>query len=171
MRDPLTGLYNRRYVEETMPRELARAARQKAPLSVVVLDVDHFKRFNDTNGHAAGDVVLRQVGAVLRSTFRAADVVSRYGGEEFVAVLPDCGLADATARANAVCSAIRDLSVSHEGKVLAPITVSAGVAAYPLHGTDPDALFQHADRALYRAKADGRDRVTTAPAAPAVAAA
>jgi diguanylate cyclase (GGDEF)-like protein len=162
VRDALTGLYNRRYLDETFPRELARATRARTALGVVVLDLDHFKRFNDTHGHGDGDALLKQVGVVLRRSFRESDVVCRYGGEEFVALLPDCDLANAVARAEAVAASVRELTFVHGGRVVAGVTASAGVAAYPLHGREPEALFHAADRALYRSKAGGRDRVTAA---------
>jgi diguanylate cyclase (GGDEF)-like protein len=133
-------------------------------VGVLVLDLDHFKRFNDTHGHDHGDALLKQVGAVLRRSFREADVVCRYGGEEFVAVLPDCDLGNAFARAEAVAASVRELTFMHGGRIVGGVTVSAGVAAFPLHGRDPESLFQAADRALYRSKSEGRDRVTAADA-------
>jgi diguanylate cyclase (GGDEF)-like protein len=129
---------------------------------VLVFDVDHFKRFNDTYGHDAGDALLKRVGHALRTAFREADIVCRFGGEEFVAILPECDLANALARAERVGETIRGITVHHEGQVLGGVTASAGVSVYPLHGHDADGLFQAADRALYRSKSDGRDRVTAA---------
>ena len=166
VRDPLTGLFNRRYLDETFAREMARAARTGSPVGVVVVDIDHFKRVNDTYGHGAGDVLLKRVAALLLGSFRANDVVCRYGGEEFVAVLPDCGLQDAVRRAEGVREAMHGLRAEHEGRSLGRVTVSAGVAASPEHGRDPEALVRAADRALYRSKSEGRDRVTSADAAP-----
>ncbi len=161
-RDSLTGLHNRRFFDETLPRELARAARSSEPLALIVFDVDHFKRFNDMHGHAAGDALLKQLGVTLRCAFRDSDVVCRYGGEELVAILPQCTVADAVARAEAVRAAVREMVVTHDGALLGPISISAGVSATPDHGRNVEALFQAADRALYRSKADGRDRVTAA---------
>ncbi len=165
-RDPLTGLFNRRYLEETFHRELARSGRSGQSIGVIVMDVDHFKRFNDTHGHGAGDALLKEVAGVLQRAFRTADVVCRYGGEEFVAVLPDCDVQNAVRRAEEVRVAVSALSVTYEGRTLGRVTLSAGVAAYPPHGRDAESLIHAADRALYRSKSDGRDRVTTADDLP-----
>jgi len=161
-RDPLTGLFNRRYLEETMVREFARSRRTGTPLSVVMVDIDHFKRFNDTYGHAAGDAVLKVVAGVLRSTFRTADVVCRHGGEEFLVLMPDCSAPDALRRAETVRVGVSGLSVMHEGRPLESVTISAGVASFPGNGDARDVLVQAADAALYRSKREGRNRVTPA---------
>jgi diguanylate cyclase (GGDEF)-like protein len=162
IRDPLTGLFNRRYMEETLDRELSRAERGRQPLSVVLLDIDRFKHFNDTFGHEAGDMVLAGLGTLLRSACRAGDVACRYGGEEFVLILPEASLQDARRRAEEIREAIRGLQVTHGGRPLEAVRCSMGVAAYPEHGEVGGALLRAADAALYRAKREGRDQVVLA---------
>ena len=159
IRDPLTGLFNRRYLEETLARELARCARSGQPLALAVIDVDHFKRFNDTHGHEAGDRVLVELAAVLRHGVRSTDIACRYGGEEFVLLMPDT-LADvALARADALRQQAARLQLRFGSGPLEPVTFSAGLATAPAHATSADALLRAADTALYEAKARGRDRV------------
>jgi diguanylate cyclase (GGDEF)-like protein/PAS domain S-box-containing protein len=169
--DALTGLYNRRYLEESLERELRRAARAKQPLSLVMFDLDHFKTFNDTFGHEAGDAVLREMGASLARTARAEDISCRFGGEEFLLILPGTSLEGARTRAERVRSQARKLAVMHQGRPLGIITVSLGVAAFPAHGLSAKELIASADAALYRAKKEGRDRVAVAEAAESSAAA
>jgi diguanylate cyclase (GGDEF)-like protein/PAS domain S-box-containing protein len=159
MRDPLTGLYNRRYLTEMLEREIRRAARAEQSLGIMMLDLDHFKKFNDTYGHEAGDAVLRETASFLVRSIRAEDFVCRYGGEEFVVVLPTADLRVAGLRAEAVRSRLRELVVVHQGHSLGMVTASIGVAAVPQHGTTEKDLLQAADAALYRAKKAGRDRV------------
>ena len=159
IKDPLTGLFNRRYLEETMQREELRAARNKTTLSVVMLDLDHFKAFNDGHGHQAGDQVLRLVGEALRQAIRGEDIACRYGGEEFTLILPGASLDDAVHRAEQVRAAIAQLPVRLGGRTLESITVSLGVATYPTHGDNWTRVLQAADAALYRAKQKGRNRV------------
>ena len=159
IRDPNTGLFNRRYLEETSTRELRRVERSRQPLALIMLDVDHFKQFNDTFGHEAGDLVLKQVAAVLLDHARDADVVSRYGGEEFALVMPGASVQEGAERAEALRAAIKQLHLAHRGRTLGTITVSLGVAAYPDHGTNWSELCNSADHALYQAKEEGRDRV------------
>ncbi len=166
IRDPLTGLYNRRYLEESLERETRRAVRSEQGLGVLMLDLDHFKKFNDTYGHDAGDTVLREAAAFLLKSVRAEDFVCRFGGEEFIVILPAADLRASQARAERIRSKLRELPVMHQGKLLPMITVSVGVAGLPLHGTVPKALIEAADAALYRAKREGRDRVVTAEAVP-----
>jgi len=160
--DALTGLFNRRYLEEILEREVRRATRSEQPVGIMMLDLDHFKNFNDTYGHEAGDAVLREAAAFLKRSVRAEDIVCRFGGEEFVVILP---LADANAtqgRAERIRSKLHELTVLHEGKSVGAVTVSVGVAALPAHGESSQALLEAADAALYRAKREGRDRVVMA---------
>ncbi|MCA9627014.1 MAG: diguanylate cyclase [Myxococcales bacterium] len=158
-RDPLTGLYNRRYLEETLQRELTRTTRTGRPVSLVMIDLDHFKRYNDTFGHAAADQVLKGVSQLLRTSFRSTDVVCRYGGEELVVIMPEASAESAYERAEATRKAIGELEISHEGQTLGRVTASMGVACTDLHGKSATDLFRAADTALYAAKAAGRDTV------------
>jgi diguanylate cyclase (GGDEF)-like protein len=152
--DGLTGLANRRVFEEVLAREVARSRRSFEPLSLVVFDVDFFKRVNDTLGHQAGDDVLRQVAHNLALTARDIDLVARYGGEEFTVILPNCNLDDAVRVAERMRSGI-----SGDGR-LHGITLSAGVAALPTNAADEDTLIAAADEAMYTSKRAGRDRTT-----------
>ena len=161
IRDPLTGWYNRRYMEETLARELARAHRTTAPLSIVIADLDHFKNINDAHGHPAGDAVLRAVTRLLSTMVRESDVACRFGGEEFVLILPECTREGAVRKAQAMCDALRAMVVRDDSQAIA-VTASFGVASAPDDGSDATALFAVADAALYRAKEGGRDRVGTA---------
>jgi diguanylate cyclase (GGDEF)-like protein len=161
-KDPLTGLYNRRYLQEMLDREIRRAIRSEQALGILMLDLDHFKKFNDTFGHEAGDAVLRETASFLVRSIRAEDFVCRYGGEEFVVVLPTADLHAAEARAQRIRAKLRDLVIMHNGRSLGLITASIGVAALPHHGTGEKELLQAADAALYRAKREGRDRVAVA---------
>jgi len=165
IRDPLTGLFNRRYMEETLEREVRRAQRAGRPMAVLMLDLDHFKRVNDDSGHDAGDALLRELGTLLIRNLRREDVACRYGGEEFVLVLPEASLEDAERRAEELREEIKRLRVSDKGRLLGPLTASFGLAAYPEHGLAGDMLLRAADTALYRAKREGRDRVMVAVAA------
>lgn len=158
LRDPLTGLYNRRYLEENMQREVQRCARRGLPLSVIMLDVDHFKRFNDQHGHAAGDALLSGIAQTLQAHTRGEDIVCRYGGEEFTIVMPETGSEDAQRRAEEIRRAIAATTVMHLRQTLGPTTASLGVASFPADGATPAELIERADVALYRAKADGRNR-------------
>ncbi|MGA8142507.1 MAG: diguanylate cyclase [Candidatus Acidiferrales bacterium] len=159
IRDPLTGLYNRRFMQESLDRELQRAKRKKRPLAVAFLDLDHFKKFNDAFGHDAGDLVLRSLADIFRQHFRADDVICRYGGEEFAVILPESSAKDAGIRANDLRAAVKKLRLRHQGKVLDRVTVSIGVSAYPEDGSTPEDLLKVADENLYEAKSQGRDRV------------
>ncbi|HET9401457.1 MAG TPA: GGDEF domain-containing protein [Candidatus Acidoferrales bacterium] len=162
VRDPLTGLYNRRYMEESLERELRRAGRKKSSLGVMMLDVDHFKRFNDTFGHETGDAVLRILGNLFQSIFRGDDIVCRYGGEEFTIILPDASPESACQRAEQLREAARQAVAQIHGQALDRVTLSIGVAAFPEDGSSGEALLRAADSALYRAKQEGRDRVVRA---------
>lgn len=161
IRDSLTGLYNRRFLDETLPRELSRAERDKYSVSVVMLDLDHFKSFNDTYGHDVGDLMLKQLGKLLSSHVRAGDIACRFGGEEFIVVMPKASLTVARQRANDWRSRFESMELVIEGEVL-KATLSAGVAVYPLHGTTSEEIIRKADQAMYSAKAAGRNMVNTA---------
>ncbi|MBS1145227.1 MAG: diguanylate cyclase [Proteobacteria bacterium] len=158
VRDSLTALYNRRYLDETLEREVSRTRREGTPLSLVMLDIDYFKQVNDTYGHQVGDEVLRMLAGILTADIRAEDVACRYGGEEFLILLPNMPLESALQRAEAWRMAIEKRSVTLGNHQIA-FTISLGVAAYPEHGKTPDDLTRCADQALYRAKHEGRNRV------------
>jgi diguanylate cyclase (GGDEF)-like protein len=159
--DPLTELYNRRYMDEVLIRELARAGRKGTAVSLILVDLDHFKRVNDTYGHDAGDLLLRKVGQVLRQSVRNCDVACRFGGEELVLILPECELAAALVRAEAVRVAVAAICISSKGEML-EVSASLGVASSGPHGDDAEALLRAADTALYAAKQGGRNRVVSA---------
>lgn len=161
-RDPLTGLYNRRYLDGTLERELARCKREGHPLSLMLLDIDHFKSINDTYGHQAGDEVLRRLADLLAHQARAGDVACRYGGEEFLLLLPNMPLAAALERAERWRRSFADGEMAF-GELRLRATLSVGIAAYPGHGTEAARLIRQADEALYRAKARGRNRIEVAP--------
>jgi diguanylate cyclase (GGDEF)-like protein len=171
IRDPLTGLHNRRFAEEILEKEFARARRSGVAFSVLMMDVDHFKRFNDSHGHEAGDRVLKEVGQLIASEFREGDVGCRFGGEEFLVLLHETDAAEAVERAEHFRKALKAAPVVHAGEMLGPVTISIGVAEAPRDGSSPQAVVAAADAALYRAKAAGRDRVvvTAAPAFVGVA--
>lgn len=162
IRDPLTGLFNRRYLEETIPREMARVARERTPLSLVMADIDHFKNFNDTFGHEAGDLVLQTAGSLLRQKTRQMDIVCRYGGEEFVVIMPGASLQIASQRAEQWREALESLCVEYNSNVLC-VTASFGVATFPEHGATIEELARAADQAMYAAKTAGRNCVCTTP--------
>lgn len=173
-RDELTGLFNRRYLGEALDVAIAAARRDRRPVSLFLLDVDHFKRFNDTWGHATGDRVLQVIGQLIRSTFRAADIACRYGGEEFAVVLTAHGTGDDSShRIEAVQFAERLRGaaehhplVSRDGQVLSHVTISGGLATFPWDAATPEELLRAADEALYRAKRAGRNRVLLASTVP-----
>jgi len=162
VRDALTGLYNRRYLEEVLERELRRASRAAQSLGILMIDLDHFKKFNDTYGHDAGDAVLREIAVSLTKGIRAEDFVCRFGGEEFVVILPTADLASSQARAERLRLKTKELTMLHQGRSMGMITISVGVAAFPEHGESPKELMAAADAALYEAKRGGRDQVVTA---------
>ncbi len=162
IRDPLTAMFNRRYFEETAERELRRAEQSGVHAGIIVIDIDHFKRLNDTGGHEAGDVALRRISLLLQSKARVEDIACRYGGDEFVLLLPGASLDALVSRANQIREDIKDMDVRFRGGVLGPITISCGVAIYPEHGRNCTELTEAADRALYLAKQGGRDRVLVA---------
>lgn len=162
VRDYLTGLFNRRYMEETLERELLRASRKHLSLGIILLDVDDFKGFNDTCGHTAGDVILRELGALLLEHVRGEDIPCRYGGDEFIIVLPDASLEVTRERAKLLSENARHLHIQFEGQTLEPITLSLGVAIFPKHGSSSASILKAADAALYRAKHEGRGRMNVA---------
>jgi diguanylate cyclase (GGDEF)-like protein/PAS domain S-box-containing protein len=158
--DPLTGLFNRRYMEESLEREFSRASRNKSSVAIVMMDLDHFKRFNDTFGHQAGDTLLRAFGDLLKRTTRGQDIACRYGGEEFALVLTESNLPGALQRAEILRHQVKQLSVEYAGQLLGAVSVSMGVALFPEHGTTMGDVMRAADQALYCAKREGRDRVS-----------
>jgi diguanylate cyclase (GGDEF)-like protein/PAS domain S-box-containing protein len=162
IRDPLTGLYNRRYMEASLEREIKRAKRRGASLGVIMVDVDHFKTFNDVHGHEVGDAILRKLGAFFEKSVRGEDIACRYGGEEFILILPDTGIDDLMRRAETMRTrAKEEVAVVQRGKTLT-ITLSMGVAVFPEHGASGEETLGAADQALYRAKSEGRDRIVKA---------
>ncbi|MGD0213441.1 MAG: diguanylate cyclase [Terriglobales bacterium] len=163
IRDPLTRLFNRRFLEESFERELRLAGRKKQSVAILFLDLDHFKRFNDTFGHDAGDSVLQSMADLFRNFFRSTDICCRYGGEEFAILLPESTSQDAVARADVLRSEVKNLKLQYKKQPLGPLTVSVGVAAFPEHGSTSGELLKIADQCLYDSKANGRDVVTVAP--------
>ena len=164
IRDPLTGLFNRRYLEESLQQEISRAERSTQQIGVIMIDIDHFKRYNDTYGHEAGDAVLNELGRFLERSLRGGDTPCRYGGEEFTVLLPGVSLENALLKAERLREGAKALNVQYRGRSVGAITLSMGVACYPDQGFTGEALLRAADQALYRAKAAGRDRVVSAGA-------
>ena len=164
--DPLTGLHNRRYLWELLGRELLKARRNRTPVAAILADIDHFKRFNDTWGHEAGDLVLKRVADVIREHVRGSDIGCRYGGEELAVILPETALEVAVERAERIRRGIAGLRLEHGGHRLDAVTSSFGVAMFPQHADNAEALLRAADEALYEAKKAGRDRVVVSQAKP-----
>jgi len=162
VRDPLTLLFNRRFLEESLEREIQLAARKKQSIAVLFLDLDHFKRFNDTFGHDAGDMVLQSLADLFRNFFRATDICCRYGGEEFAVILPESSSHNAAIRADALRSEVKRLQLQYRKQTIGQLTLSVGVAAYPEHGSTSVELLKIADQCLYESKSRGRDVVTVA---------
>jgi diguanylate cyclase (GGDEF)-like protein/PAS domain S-box-containing protein len=161
IRDPLTGLYNRRFMHDFLEREVLRARRTKGSFAVMFIDLDYFKRFNDSFGHDAGDFVLQSFTQVLTKHFRGSDILCRYGGEEFALVLPDSSLHDAEMRADELRAKVKGLAISHREMALGPMTCSIGIAEFPVDGSTAEELLRVADKCLYEAKTQGRDRTAT----------
>ena len=159
IRDPLTGLFNRRYMEETLDREIYRSQRLQSPLGIIMLDIDFFKHFNDDYGHEAGDLMLREIGQFLLSHIRKGDVACRYGGEEFTLILPSASLDIAKKRAELLLKEVKKLRVEYGGEALGPITLSLGISIFPNHGETSTAVLKAADKALLQAKKEGRSRI------------
>lgn len=162
IRDPLTGLFNRRYLEESLERELARCGRRNQPLTLMMLDLDHFKRFNDAHGHDGGDALLRGFASLLQAHCRSDDTPCRFGGEEFTLILPEMDPEVGLERAEAIRVATESMRLQHLREPLMPVTVSIGLASFPRNGVNAAELLRIADGALYRAKHDGRNRIATA---------
>ncbi|NEO25881.1 MAG: diguanylate cyclase, partial [Kamptonema sp. SIO4C4] len=162
IRDPLTGLYNRRYLEDTLDKEIHRAQRRQNTVGIILLDVDHFKQFNDTFGHEAGDQVLQNLSHFVQTNIRRSDIACRYGGEELLLILPEANVDNSQKRAEQIRQGIKQVKIEHQGQTIGTITLSLGVACFPKHGETRDAVIRAADAALYRAKAQGRDLVVCA---------
>lgn len=162
IRDPLTSLFNWRYLEETLDFEIEHAAKSRQPLGMIILDVDHFKQLNDTLGHSGGDVVLQRIGAVLADNVRDSDVACRYGGDEFILFMPDADRDMTMEMAELLLSRVHEMWLPSPNSHQPTVTASAGVAMFPEHGDTGAQLFESADAALYSAKARGRDQVAVA---------
>jgi len=158
VRDPLTGLHNRRYLEESIGHELMRAKRHNQKMSVLMLDMDHFKRFNDTFGHDAGDYVLKTLATLLTNCMRSEDIVCRIGGEELAVLLPHTDAVAAVEVGGKLCEQVRDMHLKFNDTPLGKLTLSVGAATFPVDAEEADALLKLADTALYAAKSNGRDQ-------------
>jgi diguanylate cyclase (GGDEF)-like protein len=159
IRDSLTELFNYRYLKEALDREIRLAIRKGHPIGILMLDVDHFREFNNAFGHEAGNLVLKEVGSLLRSRVRGADIACRYGGEEFLLILPEIVLDRLLERAEQIRLGIKELQLTFKGLPLPAVTISIGAATFPEHGRTGEVLIRAADLALFQAKAGGRDRV------------
>jgi diguanylate cyclase (GGDEF)-like protein len=163
--DPLTGLHNTRYLRDLLPREMLRAKRKDSPLAAIMIDVDHFRRVNDSLGHQAGDEVLKELGALFKKSIRGgSDIACRYGGEEFAIILADATSEGARRRAEDIRAAVKRLELRYGSKPVGGLTVSLGVALFPYHADQATTLLRKADEALYQAKSAGRDRVVVSDA-------
>jgi len=162
IRDPLTNLYNRRYMEETLNREIHRAERYGTTVGIIMVDLDEFRRFNDMFGHDAGDVVLQSLARFLQQNVRKEDVACRYGGEEFTLIMPGAPLSITYDRAEYLRAMVQELEILYGSRKLDSVTLSLGVAVFPIHGSTGEAVLQAADAALYDAKRGGRNRVSVA---------
>jgi diguanylate cyclase (GGDEF)-like protein len=161
IRDPLTGVYNRRYLDETLPREIARAQRELSDLSLVMLDLDHFKVVNDTHGHSVGDLVLKNIATCLIGSIRQNDFVARFGGEEFIIVMPGMPTDQAFERMELCRKEIENIVTQHNGQKIT-ITISGGISSCITYHETQDELIKQADDALYVSKENGRNRITLA---------
>lgn len=164
LRDPLTGLFNRRYLLDTFEHELERAVESGLPMSIAMFDIDHFKSFNDTFGHVAGDAVLTQLGMLVRDWAAKGDVAVRFGGEEFTIIMPETSPEQAHARLEKLRESIAAFPFEQNRQYLGQVTISLGYATYPVHGKGRESLIQSADQALYASKHNGRNRTTAATA-------
>ena len=148
--DGLTGLYNHRYFQEQMKMQVEQAKRYNSPFSLIIIDIDHFKRFNDTFGHQSGDAVLRQVAMTLKKNVRATDIVCRYGGEEMSIILPNIGKDEAFSTAQKICKRVAENSYKLSGDRESNVTISLGVATYPFDGVDASSMIESADKKMYK---------------------
>ncbi|MDQ3813913.1 MAG: diguanylate cyclase [Armatimonadota bacterium] len=162
IRDSLTGLFNQRYLEESLEREMHRAERNGYPVGMIMLDIDHFNLFNQMYGREAGDALLRELGGLLRQQTRRSDLACRYGGEEFILILPEASLENTFRKAERLRHAVKEIMLQHHPQAMEPITISLGVASFPDNGATGEAVLRAADTALHRAKLDGCDRVMVA---------
>jgi diguanylate cyclase (GGDEF)-like protein/PAS domain S-box-containing protein len=159
LRDHLTGLYNRRYLEETLNREILRAFRKHLSLGVTMLDIDNFKQYNDTKGHAAGDTMLQELSKVMLNKIREEDIACRYGGDEFIIVLPEASREVILDRATSICEFQKQVKIESNGEIIQVPTVSLGIAVFPEDGTTSDEILKAADHALFQAKHQGGGQV------------
>jgi diguanylate cyclase (GGDEF)-like protein len=162
VRDPLTGLYNRRFMEDELSRQLGHVRRLGQPLAVAMLDLDHFRDYNERHGHLAGDLALQSLAILLQGFWQEGDVPCRYGGEEFVLIMPAATAAQAIARLEPLRRRLTETDILHEGRLLQPVSVSIGVAEFPADGDSPAGLLDAADAAMYRSKRRGRNRICAA---------
>jgi diguanylate cyclase (GGDEF)-like protein len=160
--DPLTGLFNRRYMMESLFQTIGRAARNKSTACVLMIDIDDFKLFNDTYGHDLGDTVLKQVASEMKLCLRIEDTLSRYGGEEFCLICPDLDEKSVKELGARLCERVRRLTLDIKDANVGSITISVGIAIYPLHGSEGEDLLREADEALYQAKAQGKNQAVLA---------
>lgn len=159
IRDPLTGLYNRRFMEEELGRQLSHVRQLGQPLAVAMLDLDHFRQYNERHGHLAGDLALQSLAILLQGFRQEGDVPCRYGGEEFVLIMPAATAAQAIARLEPLRHRLAETDILHEGRLLQPVSASIGVAEFPADGDSPAVLLDAADAAMYRSKRSGRNRI------------
>lgn len=159
IRDPLTGLFNRRYMEESLEREISRANRQQIPVGVMMIDIDHFKHYNDTYGHKVGDLILSELGKFFQRNIRKEDIACRYGGEEFVIIMAGASKDITLKRAEYIRQNVKNIEIIGEGTIVTNITLSIGVSIFPEHGTSVNEILYSADFALYKAKKEGRNKV------------
>jgi diguanylate cyclase (GGDEF)-like protein len=162
IRDPLTNLFNRRHMEEALELEISRASRHQRSFVMVMMDLDYLKSFNDSYGHDAGDALLQEFARFLQSNVRKEDIACRYGGDEFVIIMPEAHLEDAIPRVETLRKGGHNLPLDFHGQLLPGITVTLGVACFPEHGKTAVELFKAADAALYSAKAKGRNQMMVA---------
>lgn len=163
--DPLTGLSNRRFMEEELDRQMHLMAQLGQPMAVAMLDLDHFRDCNERHGHLAGDLFLRSLAVLLQGFRQGSDVPCRYGGEEFVLIMPSATAPEAVARLEPLRRRLAEMGIHHEGRLLQPVTASIGVAEFPTHGATRIAVLNAADAALYQAKRGGRNRTCLADSA------